>query len=123
MYNLLLSCCIYFAIGFPQGPIALGDVVTLLKTANLEVTLDSPEISELFISAEFEPVEQNLIMETKEKIHSILVYNDAGEMEFMLPVMAKRVTLGRSVFDTGKYRLGFNFENYEELTYANVAMK
>ena len=122
MYNLLLSCCIYLAISLPQLTKEVGDVVILLKTADLEVSLDSPELSEFFLSAEFEPVEQNLIIETKENIHSILIYNGAGEMEFMLPVMAAKVTLGRSMFDSGKYRLGFNFENFEELTYANVAM-
>lgn len=122
MYNLLLSCCIYLAVSLPQLTTEVGDVVILLKTADLEVSLDSPELAAFFISAEFEPVEQNLIIETKENIHSILIYNGEGGMEFMLPVMAAKVTLGRSMFDSGKYRLGFNFENFEELTYANVAM-
>ncbi len=122
MYNLLLSCCIYLAISLPQLTKEVGDVVILLKTADIEVSLDSPELSEFFHSAEFEPVEQNLIIQTKENIHSILIYNGAGEMEFMLPVMAAKVTLGRSMFVSGKYRLGFNFENFKELTYANVAM-
>jgi len=123
MYNLLLSCCIILSVAFPQKTIVVSDVVILLKTADLEVTLDSPELSELFVSAHFEPVEQSLIMETSENIHSILIFNEAGGMEFMLPVMATQVTLGRSMFDTGKYRLGFNFENYKELTFANVAMR
>lgn len=123
MYNLLLSCCIYLAIAFPQKTIEIGDVVIILKTEDLEVTVDSPELTALFVSAEFEPIEQSLIMETTENIHSILIFNESGDMEFMLPVMSTRVTLGRSMFDTGQYRLGFNFENYEELTYANVAMR
>jgi len=95
----------------------------LLETADLNVTLATETEYNMFVDAYFENVEQNLVIEANEMIHSILVYNNNDVMEFMLPVTAKSVTLGRSMFESGEYKLAFNFEETEELVSAFMAMR
>lgn len=122
MKNLYLGSILLLILLCSSTP-AMNNKVSLIKTDAFEVTLGSELLRDKFISAEYNEAETKLSFVTSENIHSILIYNEREEVEFMLPVMADRVSLGKSMFAAGLYRLGFNFENAEELTFAEMIMK
>ena len=97
--------------------------VSLLKSEFFEVTLGSEDIMKKFISADYDEKTKKLTFVTRDNIHSILVYNGEEQDEFVLPVMADHVTIGKSMFDPGKYKLGFNFQDQLEVIYAEMNMK
>jgi len=84
--------------------------------------MESLESMELFESAEFLELEGILEFHTTKDIHSILVFDKNGDIAMMLPIMANKVTLGKDLFSTGDYKLGFNFQNYKEVTLVDLTM-
>lgn len=120
MNNLLIA-----TILFLSGPITSGNnftKVSLLKCEIFEVTIGSELHKEKFVSAVYDMEEKKLSFVTILNMHSILIFN-GEELEMVLPVMADRVSLGESMFESGKYRLGFNFQDEPEITYADMVMK
>lgn len=117
--NLLTNCLVIcaFSVSLP-----IQDVVILLKGDSFEVTLTS-ENREKFISASYDLGTEKLNFVTKQSIHTIIIY-EKGEIAFVLPVLAERVSLGKSMFDSeSSYKLGFNFDNSEELLFADMVMR
>jgi len=87
---LLVNCYILVASIQPEVvlPLHENESLILLKTAQVEVSLESQEVLDLFIAAVYEEESESLLLETHENIHSILIYNSDEELEFMLPVMS-----------------------------------
>ena len=120
MNNLLIA-----TILFLSGSItSMSNVtkVSLIKSELFEVTLGSELIKEKFVSAKYDIEEKKLSFVTIHNMHSILIFNEE-ELEMVLPVMADRVSLGESMFVSGNYKLGFNFKDEPEITYADMVMK
>ena len=122
MVKSLIASVYFLRSSLSVLPVAF-ESYALLKTAELELYLDSKEDSEFFISAEYFSEDENLHLHTQIEINSILIYNVKGELEFMLPVGSEKVILGKSMFLNTTYRLGFDFETEEELNYASIIIK
>ncbi len=123
MLKSLIVSAFFFFSSLNVLPFTTSESYALLKTAELELYLDSKEDFELFISAEYIKEDENLHLHTQGEINSILIYNVQGVLEFMLPVGSHKVILGKSMFLNTTYRLGFDFENQEELNYASIIIK
>lgn len=126
MQILKLLLCTYISVSVltkMEAQVKAPVSSMLLETEDLSVNLVSSDDHYMFVSAHFERVEQNLVIRTHETIHSILMYDENDNLEFLLPVNATSVNLGRSLFSDTTYRLAFNFSDKEDLVSATLAMK
>jgi len=116
--NLLTTCLLASALLSSVSQ----DVFILLKGDSFEVTLDSELNRANFISAKYDDITEKISFVTNTEINSILIFEN-DKVLFVLPVMADRVSIGKSMFESEhNYRLGFNFVD-TELTYADMAMR
>ncbi len=122
MVNYLLFC-IMMTGGINTSHLPNYESLVLLSTSEVEIQLETEYDVQLFTDAKYDGKLGNLELATSEQMHSVLIYNENGELEFMIPVNSQRVLIGRSMFEAGYYRLGFNFQEQEELIYADVLLK
>ena len=79
---------------------------------------------DMFVSAAFDDEGKNLVVETKQEVHSVLLYNSVGLLEYVIPIGGRQVTIGREMFgEDNSYRLAFNFKNIEILQESVLVMK
>jgi len=124
MFNSLN--CFYFAVllWMPNfNTICVNEQIFLLKTAHLTISLENKELLALFRQAEYNEDDENLSIETATNIHSVLIFNSEGVLDFMLPVGSTKVKLGKSMFGSGLYELGFNFQGMDETAHAKILFK
>jgi len=120
-HYIIISFMLFVGIGSHTD--ADVDAHVLLSTKEVEIQLESESVMELFLEADYDRDAHNLVLETVGNIKSLLIYTDSGDLEFMLPVMSNRVILGRNMFGSGRYRIGFSFQYHHRLTFADVYMK
>jgi hypothetical protein len=93
----------------------------LISTSEVEVV--SIESSEIFSSTAYDVETENLSFTTNDEISVIQIFNNAGEMEFQLPVMSNKVKINKNLFGEGMYKLGFVLEGQSQLHTTQVTIK
>ncbi len=96
--------------------------VVLLETATVEVSVEE-NMESLFKVAEISKDQENIEFVTRADIDVIQIINEAGEMEFQLPVGSHKVKINKSLFGAGNYKLGFKISGQEDIKYADVELK
>lgn len=122
MVNYLLFC-FFMTGGINTSHLTNYETLILLSTSEVEIQLETEYDVALFADVKYDSKLGNLELVTTEEMHSVLIYNEDGELEFMIPVNSQRVLIGRSIFESKFYRLGFNFQEQEEIIYADVQIK
>ena len=109
------------------GTVMIGDVkadgnpIILISVPDVEVAMDSD--LDLFHSAKFDMETEDLIFITKTEVSTIQIFNEAGQMEFQLPVGAKMVKINKNIFGTGKFRLGFLLSGDDKQYFTSVIVR
>jgi len=119
---LFLSLLVCGGLSNSETAIKLESLV-LLNSSKVEIHLESQRIMDMFVAAEYVDETESIEIETVENIHSLLIYGETGELEFMLPVMSKNVMINKNMFGSGLYQIGFNCDDHKELTYAQLFLK
>jgi len=122
MKNLIVICSLLFGIMSvaysSTDPVVKK--VSLIENALVKVTISSAD-SELFSLASYDG--KNLEFETIEEISFVQIFNSKGKLEFQLPVMSDRVTIGQSLIAKGNYKIGFILKGADEVHFTNVSVK
>lgn len=79
--------------------------------------------SEIFESAAFDAVKENLTFMTTTDISMIRIYSEEGTLEFQLPVMSQDVKINKNLFGEGKYMLGFMLQGQSKEVFTKVTIK
>ncbi len=104
-----------------HGLTASTEPTILISAPEVEVTMFSD--LDFFKSSIFDAESNNLIFITNRKVSVIQIYNEAGELEFQLPVEARMVKINRNIFGKGYFKLGFFLEDMMIPQYTNVFIK
>jgi len=96
--------------------------VKLIDTENVIVSIDVTQ-SSVFTAANFNAVNESLVFETKDDISFIQIFNEQGDLEFQLPVMSNKVTIGKGIIGAGEYKLGFMIKGLDKIQFTQVNIK
>ena len=108
------------------GSATTNPIVTpakLIATATVEIAAVSIEGQDLFESASYDAVEENIEFTTVENVDMIQIFNAEGNLEFQLPVMSNQVSISRALFSLGESQLGFIMSGKAEVFMTSVNMK
>jgi len=114
MKNLI---SLYVALTFALTTAFATTPEIILSSDEVEVTANKINFVE---DVAFDLETNNLSFSTKENIATIMVFNANGEMEMVIPVLAKNVQLSKNLFSEGSYKIGFLLEGESEVNYTQV---
>ncbi len=96
---------------YPTTPALVNDTeVVLVENAVLQVSIDSEYDLLFFDTAEYNDIHEELVFSTVEMTNQIRIYDELGSMVYLLPVDSQTIKMGRSLFETGQYRIVFDVE-------------
>ncbi len=98
------------------------NTVKIIKAEKVEVTVHQ-ESAELFTAATFNSQSQTFEFSTGQDISFIQIFNEGGQLEFQLPVMANKVKISKALFDSGDHKLGFMFDGQKEIKFTKVTIR
>ncbi len=124
MKNLILSLAATFIFTLSafasNSPV---EEVKILNSENIEVMVDV-ELSEIFTSTMFNENDNTLEFTSKEKVNYIQIFNTKGELQYQLPVLSKKVKIGKSLFgEKGDYKLGFLVQGKKEIKFSEIKIR
>ena len=101
--------------------------LALTSTTTFATTLPGSNISvealDIFTSTSFDADTENLTFNTVEDISVVQIFNNNGDMEFLLPVMSNNVQINKNLFEEGTYKLGFVLEGQTQVHFSEVVIK
>jgi len=94
--------------------------IFLINSEVVEVSIENETEAELFINVIFNESNEKLEFTTKEVVSYIQIFNESGKLEFQLPIESKDITIGKSLFGEGSYKLGFIVQGMKETQFTEV---
>jgi len=94
--------------------------VKLVETSEVSVSVELDELSAFFKSASYDSDGEQLEYMTFEDITFVQIYNQAGDLEFQLPVQSTKVKIGKSLFGKGEYKVGFLIDGKSTIHFSTV---
>lgn len=91
------------------------DDFTIIENAALSINVDSDEDFKFFLKAEYDEPQEEIKFLTRESTTQIRIYNGLGDMVYLLPVGSDRVSIGKSLFDSGDYKFIFDIEGDRQM--------
>ncbi len=93
----------------------------LISTSDIEVvTINDLDI---FSSSKFDVETESLVFNTNDDISMVQIFDNEGEVIFLLPVMSDNVQIKKNLFESGKYKLGFVIEGETQVHLTDVTIK
>ena len=122
MKNLILIFVLAAATSFTSfASTTPVKAVKVFENAAATVTIDEAD-AELFEVAEYN-ANGNFVFETTSDIDFIQIFNAEGTLEFQLPVMSDKVTIGNGLIEKGDYKLGFMVQGSTTIHFTDVSVK
>lgn len=79
---------------------------------------------DFFSVAKFNELEYSLEFELETAISHIKVTNETEELEYQLPVLTRKIQLGKSLFPKcGNYKIGFRIEGQKSLKFSDIRIR
>ncbi len=113
---------IVFVLGFVFSLSASNnpaEKVTIIDATFATVSMDMA-VSSFFTSADYNEKSSSFEFRSNSDISFVQIYNEAGDMEFQLPVMASKVKIKKNFFSSGNYRLGFIIKGNTNVLYTDL---
>ncbi|MBT8191045.1 MAG: hypothetical protein HKN67_02400 [Saprospiraceae bacterium] len=95
----------------------------IVNTAEVEVSLTDIIQKDLFQIAQYSDESNSLDFVTAEEIKSIQIFDANGELQYMLPVLSRKVRISKKMFNKGDYKLGFVLNGHKTIEYTGVKVK
>jgi len=90
--------------------------------SNIEVNIEK-ESKDFILSSSIDANKATVNFVFESKVSIIQVFNNAGEIEMVLPINSEIVDLGLSLFPAGTYKLGFVVEGFEEMQFSHIIIE
>lgn len=94
--------------------------ILLVDSKSVEVSIDSKSEVSLFTNALFNEKSEKLEFTTTDVVSFIQIFNAEGKLEFQLPIQSKDISIGKSLFGEGDYKLGFIVKGRDEIQFTEV---
>ncbi len=104
--------------------------ITSLSAMNVPETLiSSPEVIvvaleevNIFLDADYNEDSENVEFNTVNEISVVQIFNEAGELQFQLPVMSTQVRINKNLFSHGNSKLGFILKGEKSIHFTQVTI-
>ncbi len=103
---------------------------SMLANTTPEVLISNKEVKvvtvghlEIFTASEYVAETETLVFDTNDNISAVQIFDQEGNMMFVLPVLSDNVQIKKNLFETGKYRLGFILEGEKTIHLTDVFVK
>ena len=83
---------------------------TIVDSPDLKINVDSDEDYKFFLKASYDQPHEEIKFLTQQKTTQIRIYDGQDEMVYLLPVGSDRVSVGKSLFESGNYKFVFDIE-------------
>ena len=94
--------------------------VLLIDTRTVEVSIDDNSKVSIFTSALFNESSEKLEFTTTDVVAFIQIFNPEGRLEFQLPIKSNDISIGKSLFGEGSYKLEFILEGKDDIQFTEV---
>ena len=118
LHGLIIAMCFVFTMTASTNP---SEKVIIIDHAIGTVSIDV-DFKEFFSSATYNKKSKSFEFEALADISFVQIFNDKGELEFQLPVMADNVKIKESFFEKGSYKLGFMLDSNEDILFTDLMM-
>lgn len=124
MKNLVLIFTILFGFNSLVSATNIGDGdKKLVEAEKVTVSVDLNFDTDFIISSVYNTEKENLEFMFENEVSMIQVMNENGDIEMMLPIMGKDVSLGLSLFEKGSYKMGFMVEGETEVQVTDLVVR
>jgi hypothetical protein len=120
-----ISTLVLSVVAITLSTAAINPIVntTLINNASVEVSIDDA-LSDLFITAEYDEVQNYFEFSIDKNISFIQIFDNDGQLQFQLPVLSNNVKISKNLFHTsGEYKLGFMIDGIENVQFSVVTIK
>ncbi len=94
--------------------------ILLIDSKAVEVSIDDNSEASIFTSALYNESSEKLEFTTTDVVEFIQIFNSEGRLEFQLPIKSKDISIGKSLFSEGPYKLGFIIEGKDDIQFTEV---
>ncbi len=116
--GILLSCSILVsANNIEKGKIKILDKSEIVVSVNSDFDLS------FITTSKYNTDAKNLEFQFATEVKTIHVFNEDGELEMILPINSKDLSLGMSLFSQGSYKIGFVVDNDDEIKYTDLLVR
>ena len=103
-------------------------IITLTLTSVFANTTPEVEVVtindlDIFSSSMFDTETESLVFNTNDDISMVQIFDNEGEVIFLLPVMSDNVQIKKNLFESGQYKLGFVIEGETQVHLTDVTIK
>ncbi len=124
MKNLILITAAIFSLNVSALASNIGEgEIKVIESSRVTVLLDNEAQKDFILFSDFNTEEEKVEFIFESTVSMIQVYNMDGEMEMMVPVGTKNVSLGLSLFNSGNYRMGFIVDGFDEIQFTNLSVR
>jgi len=97
-------CITLILAGFSYtgSPIIDKNYFNIVESTDLDINVETDEDFKFFLKAEYNSDQEEINFLTRESTTQIRIYNGIGDMVYLLPVGSDRVSIGKSLFETGE---------------------
>jgi len=124
MKNLILIFATVLSFNATLSASNIGEgEIKIIDAAKISVVLDNEGQKDFILFSEFNVEDEKVEFVFESNVSMIQVYNMDGDLEMMLPIMSKEVSLGLSLFESGNYRMGFMVDGMNDVQFTNLSVK
>lgn len=105
------------ASGDPAGPLVIHE------NSRLEIQVSDLSQSIFFQESTFTFENDNLGFETQNEITFVQIFDTDGKLSYQLPVMSNKLTIGKSIFGSEDFKLGFIIKGMDQVQFADIKVK
>jgi len=97
--------------------------VKVVESSHVDVYVGN-DLANLFSVASYNVTDDALEFEVGNNISYIQIFDADGQLEFQLPVLSKKVKIGKSLFSgSGDYKLGFMIDGEKDVKFSDVQIR
>ncbi len=115
-FQIILVIQMFILSGFTNAN-EVGEKITILKNAEIVVSVNNEEGFNFFKEATYEAERGDIKFLTSKKIDKITVFKEEEKLVYVMPVKTKKIIIGKSLFEKGDYELIFQVA-FEDKTYS-----
>lgn len=119
---LTIATILTLTVNSYASNIIIGELA-VISSDRVELTLETVEQKQFILSSKYDDVYENLGLTFESQVQIIQIFNKDGGIEMLIPIDSKVINLGLSMFDSGKYKMGFVIEGIEETQFTSLVIK
>ena len=94
--------------------------LSIISSEKVELSVVNIAQKDFFQVAQYDMNMDALDFVTKDYVTYIQIYNNAGKLQYQLPVMSNKLKISRKMFDQGLYKIAFITKNNTSIQFTDL---